>query len=448
MKYKQLLDVDSYLEKSILIIAIIITSIVPFIVYPKTVINNGQFFPEIFVYYKAITVDFIAIVSFFILSYRIVSCITTKAKIRLNVSLLLFTLWVGLSACFAYDIQMALYGSKYDRRGLFAYIGYFVFFTLISNFFNEKHLKYLVYVILGSSLLMSLLCLSEFYNFKIIEVLLSETLIKGYCFDTQVHSTIGNSNRVGSYFSLMLPLVTTMYLRGKNTRSVFLLLAILLNYAGIIVSLSRIAWIGAFISICICAVFIEKNRAFYAKLSILFAIMFITTLTLNLTGQSLVSNQISNILTQANVALSTEYLSLGSYRVFLYQKFILLTFSDVKNMFFGVGPDCLSYYGMASAADLERVPVLAGIIYSNAHSDFIQYMATMGIPALVLYSCFIVTIFLSWSKKYRIASPEKWGIFAAWTGYLIQSAFNVTSVGVIPTFFIFSAILYTSSTNR
>jgi O-antigen ligase len=210
-------------------------------------------------------------------------------------------------------------------------------------------------------------------------------------YPTVVHATFGNSNYVGSYFSIMVPLAIVMYLRSNNnTKSIWLLTYSVASFAGLVVSSSRISWISVIVSVVIGVICIDKNRIFFKRLIILIIILLSVIL------------------------------------------FIALV---------GVGPDCLYYYGAVSDEDLKKHPFLRVGIFDKAHSDPIEFAASMGIPALIFYACFIGSILFPWFQKPHNASPELSGIFAAWLGYLIQSLFNVATIGIVSIFIVFSAII-------
>ena len=354
--------------------------------------------------------------------------------------MLLFTLWVAVSTCFATDFKDAFFGNEAKYQGLLSYIEYFIIFLLVFNRLSDKYIKLLVYITLASSSLISILCLFEFYGIDVF--IMKFNVPPDFYFPTKVHATFGNSNYVGSYFSIMSPLSIVAYLRSKKSSESFnLLLLSVTNYAGLVVSLSRISWISVLVAIIFCLIYIDKNRLLYVKTAILIIIMFTVTFVLNATSDSLIKEKYVDAVKQFDVTSTKNISSFGSSRFYIYEKFTLLTFSSYKNMFFGVGPDCLSYYGRVQDDDIIKYPFLSSVTISKAHSDLIEYMASMGIPALIFYSWFIVSILFSWLKKFRTASPEMSGIFAAWLGYLIQSLFNMSILGVIAIFFVFSAII-------
>lgn len=432
----------SYIEIATFILAAVVCAIVPLISFPKLLIDTMGYILawDFFVYYKSIAYNIITIAAIALLIFSGVQSFKTKDMLRIKLSLLLFTLWVAVSTCFATDFKDAFFGNEAKYQGLLSYIEYFIIFLLVFNRLSDKYIKLLVYITLASSSLISILCLFEFYGIDVF--IMKFNVPPDFYFPTKVHATFGNSNYVGSYFSIMSPLSIVAYLRSKKSSESFnLLLLSVTNYAGLVVSLSRISWISVLVAIIFCLIYIDKNRLLYVKTAILIIIMFTVTFVLNATSDSLIKEKYVDAVKQFDVTSTKNISSFGSSRFYIYEKFTLLTFSSYKNMFFGVGPDCLSYYGRVQDDDIIKYPFLSSVTISKAHSDLIEYMASMGIPALIFYSWFIVSILFSWLKKFRTASPEMSGIFAAWLGYLIQSLFNMSILGVIAIFFVFSAII-------
>jgi hypothetical protein len=152
-----------------------------------------------------------------------------------------------------------------------------------------------------------------------------------------------------------------------------------------------------------------------------------------------IKKQISNTDLQTQQASETNIGALGSGRMYYYKHFIKVPFINLKHGLFGIGPDCLYRYGYVPFGNVNGQENFQ--FDHKAHSDLIEYAATMGIPALVFYICFIVSIFYPVFKQIHSVPPEFLAIFAASLGYLIQSFFNIPNVVLAGIFFAFTAII-------
>jgi O-antigen ligase len=419
-------------------LALILCAVVPLITYPKALMNGSGYASQLdfFAYYKSISNNVLAIIGSAILLLRLVLFFIAKEKIKIKYALLMFTLWVAIATFFAVNLNVALFGLGLNYQGLFAYLGYFVFFTISANSLNLNHIKYLIYATLASATIIAVLCLLEFYGIELMDYFAETGRIN---FPTVVHATFGNSNYVGSYFSLMTPLAVVTYLGSKDRSNNYLLFSSIANFAGLVVCTSRISWISVFISIVISLFYLEKSRVLLKRMVIITVLAFCVTSILDSTSNSSITEKYSAAVTQ--FTNTQDIRSFGSSRFYIYDRMITQTVGDIKRSLVGVGPDCLIFFGEITDEDQIKYPFLPAGGFAKAHSDLIEYAASMGIPALVFYLCFIGSLLFAWFKNKHNPSPEMSGIFAAWLGYLMQSMFNVPTIGIVSIFFIFSAII-------
>ena len=285
---------------------------------------------------------------------------------------------------------------------------------------------------------MSFLSVSEFYGMD----LLGNILPGFYITSSKVHATFGNSNGVGSYFSLMVPLAVMMFIRSKNKiENIFFAFLSMSCIVGLIVSTSRISWISVLTCLILCIFLIDSRLLSYKKLLIVIVATVLSAYIINITSSSTIHKSISDTARQVEDIKDNNIHKFGSKRFYIYYKFIMLTFESSRKSLVGVGPDCLINYSKPSPEDIKRFPGISSTNVDKAHSDLIEYMASMGVPSLIFYICFILSILLPWLKNVKNASPEMTGIFAAWLGYLLQSLFNIHHIGIIGIFIVLSAIL-------
>jgi O-antigen ligase len=444
MGLKLILKVQFFIESATLAIALLICSVVPLLCYPNVVLSSPSGdIVDFFIHCKAMALYLLAGVSLLGLLAQVVPGSPWRGKIRTKATLLLFTLWVAVATYFSSEPETSIWGYTFQNLGLLSHVSFFLIFTLVLNNFRTKNLKLLTYATLVSSSLIAISCILEYFGVHILEFLFSNK----YNFPTQVHATFGNSNNVGSYFTLTAPLSMMMLLRSKAKReSILLLVLTLLCLWGLIVSTSRISLVAVLATCLICIVSLEESRLYFKKFLAVLAFAFAVSFLVDAMTGSAIREKYIAAGSQTREAATSDPRALGSNRLYAYDKFSKLTLKSPRRMLVGVGPDCLYLYGWTSDEDARTFPSLANIIFCQAHSDFIEYAATMGIPALIFYLGFLLSILLPWRSKMK-SEPAMTGLFAGWLGYVLQSFLNFPNVGIVGIFFVFSAILSIKGNN-
>jgi O-antigen ligase len=233
-----------------------------------------------------------------------------------------------------------------------------------------------------------------------------------------------------------------MFLNADEKKyTIILVFCAVINCMGLLITTSRISLISALVACLYCIYFTDKRSVNYGKLAFIVLVSVFFVYMMNNSKGEILVDRFQNAVDQTNIAIHGDVRNFGSHRVYIYENIIKLIYESKKIAFVGVGPDCLMYYYSSSEEEVNKYPESANYTADKAHSDLIEYAATMGIPSLIFYSCFVLSILLPWFKKIKTASLEKKAIFAGWLGYLIQSMFNTPSIGVVIIFFVFSAIL-------
>jgi len=224
-----------------------------------------------------------------------------------------------------------------------------------------------------------------------------------------------------------------MYLNADDDKhTIILLFCTVINCMGLLISASRISLISAVVACFYCIYFTDERSRNYGKLASVFFASFIFLYMMNISRGEILINGFKDAVNQTKQVDARNF---GSHRIYIYENIIRLIYESKKNALVGVGPDCLVYHYSSSEEESKKYPELANASATKAHSDLLEYAATMGIPSLIFYICFVLSLLLPWFKKIKTASPEKISIFAGWLGYLIQSMFNTPSIGVVVIFF-------------
>ena len=232
-----------------------------------------------------------------------------------------------------------------------------------------------------------------------------------------------------------------MFLKSRDTKkSVFYYIALVFSYMGLLVSLTRVAWIGTIAAMVVSICFFRKDlKKQLKKLTIVAVTFVIVLIALDFTGSGRIIGRYYSMKSQFDKASKGDVAQLGSSRFYIYGR----AFEEIaKNPIVGVGPDCFAFVTVLTQEDYDKHPNLSGVGYiDKVHSEYLEYAATMGIPALIFYLWFILSIFIPWLKKKDNMKPEILAIFLGLTAYLIQAAFNFGAMSVMPLFFVLLGLL-------
>ena len=208
------------------------------------------------------------------------------------------------------------------------------------------------------------------------------------------------------------------------------LFKVIASFAGLPV-LIGILWIVA----GFCWIVEKKNAFHYQSVSRAFLYAWCALLAIGFFG-------VCFALVDANVLGHAErYQSLGNYLIFndswgtergyiwkksmeLYKKFPLI------RKLFGYGPET---FGILTITTIQEDMVAkTGVIYDNAHNEYLQYLVTLGAVGLVTYLIFLFSVFRNMYKKRNI-SPYLLGFLGAVACYSAQALVNLNLPMVAPT---------------
>ena len=191
---------------------------------------------------------------------------------------------------------------------------------------------------------------------------------------TSAYSTMGNTNWLATYLVIILPAAVLLYL-FNNDRKMLICSGIM--YAGLLVSVTRGAWIAFFITFCIICIYIilnKKGLRYLRNPVILFAIVTMILLPAN---DGHIYKRALSIPENINAAVKNEGQA-GSNRVEIWNKTLEIA---GDNLLFGVGPDQLV------------IEMDTGGIMEKAHNIYLEILATMGLPALISFLVFMTFFF-------------------------------------------------------
>ena len=341
---------------------------------------------------------------------------------------------VIVSTVFSVNYKVSIYGNFKRDEGLFAIIVYIYLFIVANrNYtFSEKHVKFL----LISATIVAVYGISQYFGFD--PILRDPTRIK---WGGRAFATMGNSNFLGSYLTLILPISVFIYF--YTHKNIYLLTSGLI-YLSLLCTLTRSAWLGALISVIILIIYSIIYKLDKKYIVILLAIFAVITIVMNNISSGKIIGRFftigidfKNVVEQA-----PNYQKAGAGRIFIWKRVLKLI---SQRPLFGHGLETLGivftehfYYDI-----IERYNKL--ITFDKAHNEYLHIAVTTGIPSLIIYLYFVSNIIIKAIKsvnKNIIIIP----LLCSVIGYLVQAFFNISVVSVAYIYWIMLGILLNIST--
>lgn len=260
-----------------------IIAFVPLIVYAKIIelspleelnwTGGGALQIEFFSYYKAlffVIATIIACVVLIILHFLKVNRIIQS---KYYIPMAFYSVFVVISYFFAADRMVASRGFIDMHQGVYVLISYMlVIFVIINLVKNEKHIIAFVYSFIFIGLVVALIGIGQYFGYDIfttdwgilltlpkeLESIKDEIIVNFGLFG--IYATMGNSNFVGSFAALMIPIGFSLYFYTKKYYMKFLAFAFL----GLMIfvtygSNSRAGLVGVVVSVLLSIVLFRKQ---------------------------------------------------------------------------------------------------------------------------------------------------------------------------------------------
>lgn len=338
-----------------------------------------------------------------------------------DVLILIFAMLIFISTMLSSDIHTSIFGNKKRYEGMLTLFSYIIIYLCTKKFFEYKN-KEVFFVVLY--ILYILVC-----TLGVIQQYIKTPKI--ILFENGVAGTFGNTNFMGNFLSIGMPIFSIMYII-KNKKLSFI--TSMLIFFCIIACGARSSWL-AFLTFAIILLIylIQTKNKEYIKRTVLifigFALIFIYLFTAK---NSFVKNKVKVAKKDITVATTQGIKNnMGSNRIQIWK----ITVDIIeKYPVFGVGTDNLKKGIMNNLTD-ESVDFMIRTKHTidKAHNEYLQYAVTLGIPALLIYIVFILCILKDNIKDIK-TNDEKLILYLIIVSYLVQANFNISTIGVAPLF--------------
>ncbi|MGS0973581.1 MAG: O-antigen ligase family protein [Candidatus Izemoplasmataceae bacterium] len=259
-----------------------IIAIVPLIVFAKVVEidglesanwSGGTVHFDFFSYYKSIYFIVASYIGALILLILYWLDRLDFVKTKYYKPMAIYAIFVFISFVFAKDIDVALRGFIEMFQGIFVLLGYLLLMITIINLVKEeKHVKAIVGAFLFVGTIIGLIGAGQYFGHDIFRTSFGQLLILPkelhplaedltFSFaDFAVYATLYNTNFVGSFAALMIPLSFALYFYQKKIGYAFLSIL----FVGLMVfvgfgSNSRAGIIGVFAALLLIAILFRKE---------------------------------------------------------------------------------------------------------------------------------------------------------------------------------------------
>lgn len=345
--------------------------------------------------------------------------------------ILAFAVLVFISTMLSSKVKISILGETNRYEGMIAFYTYILIYFCAKKFLKYKNNKILLNILHAIYIVISILGILQYY-IKLPTNALIPIFNKGTC------GTFGNTNFMGSFISMGIPIFIITYITKNNKISFCTSLLVFFN---LIACQARSGWIAFAIFSVLMLIYLIKNKnKEYAKRALILLVCFITIFGVIYLPQSskvrIKIEQVKNDVTVVKTSGIDD--KLGSNRIQIWKVVIELI---EKHPIFGVGTDNLKN-GVGenlTETSIDFIQRAKGIM-DKAHNEYLHIAVTIGIPALILYLTFIALVILPNIKK--IFKKESiFIILSVIISYLAQAFFNISTIGIAPLFWVALGIL-------
>ncbi len=320
---------------------LLIAGFVPLIVYGKYVNLNGTtqalFWTgqnellDFFSYWKSRWLIFLTAVALITYIFLFITKkLPFKKEYKYYIPLAIYAFFVILSTIFAIDVPTALNGFVDMYQGMWVLLSYVTITFLVINFVNsERDIKLFLYAFIFLIIVEGLIGIGQYFGFDIFNTKFGNSLIipSGITVDGglkfnfgkyTIYGTLFNTNFVGSFAALMLPMAMVFLITAKTGRCKIIGgLALILGIFTWIGCNSKAGYIGVLFSLVITIVMLRRLFVKYWKMLLGACVLAITLiLGLNYMSDGRIVSQIKrfNVVKELKVIKEEKELDLFRYK--------------------------------------------------------------------------------------------------------------------------------------
>lgn len=323
----------------LIFIVLCIVPVLVKLVYYNPHLSNYNWFPntdtvsDLFLIFKQKTILIIAGIMTLIILLKVIRNKKNMPFPKLFIPVILYLIFTILSTVFSKYISTCIIGGYEQFESIFVIIGYFIIMYYSFLFIKtEQDIKLINYFLIGTAIVLSILGILQFsghdfftselgYNLVVpVEYRTSEGFDKNIILN-QVYMTLYNPNYVGTYVSLILPIIAVMLLFEKKVSTIILsgitIIGLIICAIG---AFNLTSMIGLSISIILILIFMRQIlfKRLFVTIPIILIVVFGFIFLSNYLKVDLFNKLVSNIVNSKTEVALTEIKTEQDYVSFVY----------------------------------------------------------------------------------------------------------------------------------
>jgi O-antigen ligase len=319
-----------------------------------------------------------------------------------------------LSTVFAYNQNVALFGTYARYDGLLTTLTYAALFWLsVQVVDGAAEARTLLRVLLTSAYVAGLLAIGQAAH----DSLSQGSLLAAY-------GTLGQKNVLGGFLAMILPIAAYEVMEARSWTARLLSANVLVTVAtALVLTFSRSAWVAAALAGTILFVWIARSRTPRAAMVQLGVAILIAAGV-----ASLVLGSLSLVVDHGSVA--TALASPGDRPAVWGDSLKLIA----SRPLLGYGPDNFGLVFPTFQSERLQQP------WDKAHAETLQIAATQGLIGVAAYGAMLVAFLLAfWRGR---ANPAAVAVFAGWAAYQAALQVNFTALASAFPYWVFAACAF------
>ncbi|WP_436513134.1 O-antigen ligase family protein [Clostridium thermobutyricum] len=344
----------------------------------------------------------------------------TKLNTETDKIFILFFGLLVLSTINSMDISRSITGGTWRYEGIITLFMYGIIFIAASKDFKLSKLG--INLFLFSGLIVAIYYIIQNLGYEPLNFLLKNA--------EKMNSTIGNRNFLSSYLLIFLALSMCGFIFYKNKKC---FIYSLVYFLALIYSKTRGGWVSLGIFSLLGLYFIIKDRNRLKRAIIIVISFTLIFFVVNLFNSGEFMERLETV---KEDAINIKDSSAGSGRVGIYKGAINMI---KERPFLGTGVSCFwEGFQLDAPKDVLDSWKSQNIMVDKAHNEILNYAATSGVPAAILY---IILIFLVFYRLWKNKEDDRVRtILIILFGYVVQANLNISVVPVAPLFWIILGI--------
>ncbi len=379
------------------------------------------------------------IITFLHLTNWIAGEVSLYKKNFLNLFFLFFLISQIICTLTSIDLHTSFFG-YYSRLngGLLSIICYFLLYSFLPPYLDEKQRNRIITTSLLSGFLVSIYGILE--HFGIDKNLWVQDV------QSRVFSTIGQPNWLAAYLAILLSFSIYKFQKSLNKLSAtYYLLLTTCCYLALLFTKSKSGILATIISLALFFIFIFFRKNSPKKLLIInYSLLIILSLIIN--------NPIKDLIFPQNLEFKNSTLEINNLNITSSEDIRKIVWKGSFDLFkkfpiLGTGVETFAYSYYWTRPVEHNLTSEWDFLYNKAHNEYLNYLATTGLVGFIPYILLILAVlFLLLKNSIKNSTLDirnlSLALFSSYVSILITNGFGFSVVIVSIYFFLFPTLVY------